>query len=68
MTVLLLSLVTIMISLLGNDPVTYTVYAHANSISYLPESDSIVGGDGNLPEEVVLKYTERPEPKAILFR
>jgi methionine-rich copper-binding protein CopC len=48
--------------------ITQSVYAHANPISYSPKSNSIITEDENLPEKVVIIYSERPEPKASYTR
>jgi methionine-rich copper-binding protein CopC len=48
--------------------ITQSVYAHANPISYSPKSNSIITEDENLPEKVVIIYSERPEPKASYIR
>lgn len=43
--------------------VLQSVYSHANPTSYSPQSNSVIGGNGTLPEKVVITYSERPEPK-----
>jgi methionine-rich copper-binding protein CopC len=40
-----------------------SVYSHANPTSYSPQSNSVIGGNETLPENVVITYSERPEPK-----
>ncbi len=54
---------TILTLLIGNMIVQYA-YAHANPISFLPKSNSIISETKNLPQKVVIIYSERPEPKA----
>lgn len=54
------SIITILIGNL----ITQSVYAHANPISLSPKSNSIITGAKNLPQKVVIVYSERPEPKA----
>ena len=48
--------------------VSQSAYAHANPTSYSPQSKSVVGQDGRLPDKVVIVYSERPEPKASYIR
>ena len=63
LSVLLLIPFAIMMLLIGN-LIPQNVYSHANPTSYTPQSNSVVGENGTLPEKVVIAYTERPEPKA----
>lgn len=44
------------------------VYSHANPISYMPPSNSVVGVNGTIPEKVIIVFSERPEPKASYIR
>ena len=48
--------------------VSQSAYAHANPTSYSPQSKSVVGQDGRLPDKVEIVYSERPEPKASYIR
>ena len=46
--------------------IVQNAYAHANPISFSPKSNSIIRTK-NLPQKVVIVYSERPEPKAAIF-
>ena len=48
--------------------VPQSAYSHANPTSYSPQSKSVVGQNGRLPDKVVIVYSERPEPKAGYIR
>ena len=63
LSVTLLIPFAIMMFLIGN-LIPQNVYSHANPTSYTPQSNSVVGENGTLPEKVVIVYSERPEPKA----
>ena len=63
LSVTLLIPFAIMMFLIGN-LIPQNVYSHANPTSYTPQSNSVVGENGTLPEKVVIGYSERPEPKA----
>lgn len=67
LSVILLIPFAIMMLLIGN-LIPQNVYSHANPTSYTPQSNSVVGENGTLPEKVVIAYTERPEPKASYIR
>lgn len=67
LSVILLIPFAIMMLLIGN-LIPHNVYSHANPTSYTPQSNSVVGENGTLPEKVVIAYTERPEPKASYIR
>jgi methionine-rich copper-binding protein CopC len=67
LSMILLIPFAIMILLIGN-LIPQNVYSHANPTSYTPQSNSVVGENGTLPEKVVISYTERPEPKASYIR
>lgn len=63
--------ITVLISLtmlVGVILVPQNGYSHANPTSYVPPSNSLIGQDGSLPDNVVIAYTERPEPKASYIR
>jgi methionine-rich copper-binding protein CopC len=60
--IVLIPLITIIL-LIGNLS-SQDVYSHANPTSYTPRSNSVVGGNGTLPEKVIIVFSERPEPKA----
>ena len=66
LSVTLLIPFAIMMFLIGN-LIPQNVYSHANPTSYTPQSNSVVGENGTLPEKVVIVYSERPEPKAQLY-
>jgi methionine-rich copper-binding protein CopC len=67
LSMILLIPFAIMMLLVGN-LIPQNVYSHANPTSYTPQSNSVVGENGTLPEKVVISYTERPEPKASYIR
>jgi methionine-rich copper-binding protein CopC len=67
LSMILLIPFAIMMLLIGN-LIPQNVYSHANPTSYTPQSNSVVGENGTLPEKVVISYTERPEPKASYIR
>ncbi|MPZ08511.1 MAG: hypothetical protein GEU26_19230, partial [Nitrososphaeraceae archaeon] len=67
LSVTLLIPFAIMMLLIGN-LIPQNVYSHANPTSYTPQSNSVVGENGTLPEKVVIVYSERPEPKASYIR
>lgn len=67
LSVILLIPFAIMMLLIGN-LIPQNVYSHANPTSYTPQSNSVVGENGTLPEKVVIVYSERPEPKASYIR
>jgi methionine-rich copper-binding protein CopC len=67
LSMILLIPFAIMILLIGN-LIPQNVYSHANPTSYTPQSNSVVGENGTLPEKVVISYTERPEQKASYIR
>jgi methionine-rich copper-binding protein CopC len=48
--------------------VPQSVFSHANPTSYFPLPNSMVGQDMDLPDKVVIAYTEKPEPKAGYIR
>jgi methionine-rich copper-binding protein CopC len=48
--------------------VPQSAYSHANPTSYSPQSKSVVGQNGRLPDMVGIVYSERPEPKAGYIR
>ena len=54
---------TILTLLIGS-MIIQNAYAHANPISFSPKSNSIIAEAKNLPQKVVIVYSERPEPKA----
>src|SRR5688572_30652084 len=67
LSMILLIPFAIMMLLIGN-LIPQNVYSHANPTSYTPQSNSVVGENGTLPEKVVISYTERPEQKASYIR
>jgi methionine-rich copper-binding protein CopC len=64
----LVLLAMVLVLVLHSDPDNQSAYAHANPISYSPVSNSVIEADGTLPNEVVIIYSERPEPKASYIR
>ena len=56
--IVLIPLITIIL-LIGNLS-SQDVYSHANPTSYTPQSNSVVGGNGTLPEKVIIVFSERP--------
>ncbi|MGH9923812.1 MAG: copper resistance CopC family protein [Nitrososphaeraceae archaeon] len=67
LSVTLLIPFAILMFLIGN-LIPLSVYSHANPTSYTPQSNSVVGENGTLPEKVVIVYSERPEPIASYIR
>ncbi|MGH9913540.1 MAG: copper resistance CopC family protein, partial [Nitrososphaeraceae archaeon] len=67
LSVTLLIPFAILMFLIGN-LIPLSVYSHANPTSYTPQSNSVVGENGTLPEKVVIIYSERLEPKASYIR
>lgn len=41
-----------------------SVYGHANPITYQPQPNEIFGSAQDLPDQVLITYTETPEPRA----
>lgn len=60
--VILLIPFTILILLICN-LAPQNVYSNANPTSYPPQSNSVIEGNGTLPENVVITYSERMELK-----
>ena len=58
------NLIPLAIMMLLFSNLSQNVYSHANPISFIPPSNSVVGENGTLPEKVVIVFSERPEPKA----
>src|SRR5919106_694965 len=68
LSVYLVLLAFVLILVLHGDQYNQSAYAHANPISYLPTSNSVIEADGKLPDKVVIAYSERPESKASYIR
>ena len=64
----MVSLIIILVLILVGNMYNQNVYAHATPISYSPSSNSVVRENGTLPENIVITYSERPEPKASYIR